>query len=262
MKRIILLTSFIIISFANVNAQTNAMQFSGVDCNGSNVDLFADLDAGKAVVLFYYMANCGSCPPKATLVQKMANKINTSYPGMVKAYAFPYTNSTTCAYSSSWVNQYNLPLYTPMDSGATQVAYYGGFGMPTVVLVGGLDHRVMFTTQSFITSDTTLMRDSILALLGTTALIESAGTESELNLLPNPANDQITVELELTSPGLLTADILDSKGSLALALISNRNQSAGIFREKFDISALPAGNYIFRLMINGRVESKYLNIIR
>ncbi len=80
-------------------AQT-PMQFSGVDCNGASVDMFADLDAGKAVILFFYMPNCGSCPPPAKKIQAMTNNINVMHPDMVKGYAFPFQNSTTCTYSA------------------------------------------------------------------------------------------------------------------------------------------------------------------
>ena len=107
MKKSIFL-SFALITILTISkAQTTAMQFSGQDCNGNSVDLYADLDAGKAVVLFYYMPNCVSCPPVAKKVQAMANNINDMHPGMVKGYAFPFQNTTTCTYSSSWVSTNN-----------------------------------------------------------------------------------------------------------------------------------------------------------
>ena len=164
MKNINLYISIIVSIFTltSYTAQTTAMNFSGIDCNGNNVDLFQDLDAGKSVVLFFYMPSCGSCPPEALKIQTMANNINAVQPGKVKAYAFPFQNSTTCSYSSGWVTTNGLPLYIPMDSGAAQVAYYGGFGMPTVVLLGGgSNHSVQFVTQNFVTSDTTTMHNLI-----------------------------------------------------------------------------------------------------
>ncbi len=52
-------------------AQT-VIQLKGVDCNGNSHDLMADLDAGKAVLLHFFMPSCGSCPPPAQKIQKMA----------------------------------------------------------------------------------------------------------------------------------------------------------------------------------------------
>ncbi len=86
-----------------------------------------------------------------------------------------------------------------MDSGATQVAYYGGFGMPTVVLLGGTDHRIMFTTLSVISSDTTIMRDSILAMLNTTGINQLSNEVTNLSVYSNPADDIVNIKLELQS---------------------------------------------------------------
>ncbi len=178
---------------AGTKAQT-AMQFTGDDCNGNPVDLFADLDAGKAVFLHFYMPDCGACPPVAADIMEMSYNIMADFPDMIKGYAFPFQNSTTCAYSASWVTDNHVEMYVPMDSGALQVAYYGGFGMPTVVLLGGADHRVMFSTLSYITSDTTIMRDSILNLFGAPLDIASEINGEKIKLFPNPADASVQIE--------------------------------------------------------------------
>lgn len=240
-------------------AQT-AMQFNGVDCNSNPVDLFADLDAGRAVILHFYMPSCGSCPPPAQKIQAMANKINATHPGMVKGYAFPFQNSTTCTYSSSWVSSNNLStLYAPMDSGATQVAYYGGFGMPTVVLLGGTDHRVMFSTQSFSTSDTTIMRDSILNLLNSSTGIEDlTNTVSSFSIFPNPANDNVSINLDLKETSILLIDVTDITGK-QVAIISEEKQN-GIVTKQFNTAVLPNGNYFVRVKMNGKITTQKLTI--
>lgn len=239
-------------------AQT-AMQFSGVDCNSNSVDLFADLDAGKAVILHFYMPNCGSCPPPAQKIQMMANNINATYPGMVKGYAFPFQNSTTCTYSSSWVSSNNLSmLYSPMDSGATQVAYYGGFGMPTVVLLGGADHRVMFSTQSFATSDTTIMRDSILALLSTTGVMDLPDAVTSFSVFPNPASDNVFINLTLNETTNLLIDVIDMTGK-QVAVISDEKQN-GTITKQFSTVALPNGIYFIRIQVNGKEATQRLTV--
>ncbi len=177
MKKIITLSIALILTIVISKAQT-VLPLNGADCNGNSHDLYTDLDAGKASVLFFFMPNCGTCPPVAKKVQTMVNNILATHPNSVTAYAMPYNNTTTCAYTSSWVSSNVLSLFMPYDSGAVQVAHYGGFGMPTVVLLGGKapNQRVMFSTLSFMTSDTTIMRDSILALLG---------VSNGINTLPN-----------------------------------------------------------------------------
>ena len=243
-------------------AQT-AMQFSGLDCSGNAVDLFADLDAGKAVILHFYMPSCGSCPPPAQKIQAMANHINAAHPGSVKGYAFPYQNTTACSYSSTWVTSNSLSaLYAPMDSGAAQVAYYGGFGMPTVVLLGGLDHRTMFKTLSFNTSDTTKMRDSILTMLGfppsTAAINEPNQPLPEFNVFPNPSNDQVSINYNLKESSDLQISINDINGK-QVAFISGENESGSITKQ-FSTAKLPDGNYFIRLIVNGKTSTQNLTI--
>lgn len=205
--------SFAMLAFLGFS-QTTAMNFSGQDCNGNNVDLFSDLDAGKAVMLIFYMPNCGSCPPVASKMQTMANNINATHPGLVKAYSFPYQNSTTCTYSSNWVVNNNLPLFAPLDSGATQVAYYGGFGMPTVVLLGGDNHDVLFTTQNFVTSDTTTMRDLILNTF--TAGVAEQTALQNVSAYPNPASGIVTVNFEALQGAEINMQITDLSGKAVM----------------------------------------------
>jgi hypothetical protein len=38
-------------------------------------------------------------------------------------------------------------LYAHVNSGATQLTYNRGFGMPTFVVIGGFHHQVLFSTQ-------------------------------------------------------------------------------------------------------------------
>ncbi|CAN5618224.1 hypothetical protein BH11BAC1_BH11BAC1_20110 [soil metagenome] len=260
MKKSILFSIVLMLSMTISQAQT-AMQFTGLDCNGTSVDLFADLDAGKAVVLFFYMPNCGACPPPAQRIQIMANNINADHPDMVKGYAFPFNNTTTCAGSITWASTSSVDHFmTPMDSGAAMVAYYGGFGMPTVVLVGGLDHRVMFSTLSFSTSDTTIMRDSINALYSQLNNVNNLPfAVSSFNVFPNPAAESTSISIDLKEPSDLFVEVTDITGK-QIMLITNERLS-GHVRRQFDTKALANGNYLVHLRIGGKSITNKLNVV-
>jgi len=243
----------------NISKAQTAMQLTGMDCNGVMHDLYADLDAGKAVLIHFFMPNCSSCPPSAKRIQIMANNILASHPGMITAYALPYNNSTTCSYTSSWVSTNALSLYAPFDTGATQVAHYGGFGMPTVVLLGGADHRVMFSTQSFSTSDTTIMRDSIMAMLNSaTGLNDLPNTVSSFEVFPNPANEYVNINLSLKESSTILMDITDINGK-QVAVILDEKQS-GLIKKQFNTSLFSNGNYFIRLSVNGKIVTQKLTI--
>jgi hypothetical protein len=259
MKKSILLSIALMFVLTISKAQT-VMQLTGNDCNGTSHDLYADLDAGKAVLLHFFMPSCGSCPPPAQKIQAMANHINALHPGMVTAYAMPFNNTTTCAYTSTWCSSNGLSLYMPYDSGAAQVAHYGGFGMPTVVLLGGsgANKRVMFSTLSFSTSDTTAMRDSIMALLGTTGIADLPSVVNAFSVYPNPASDNVSINLDLKETSNLLIDVTDITGK-QVAIIMNEKQS-GVVTKQFSTAALPNGNYFVRLQVNGKTATQKLTV--
>jgi len=264
MKKNTFLFTVLISSFYyfQTNAQT-AMQLSGPDCNGINHDLFADLNSGKAVILHFFMPNCASCPPPAQKIQTMANNILANHPGVITAYAMPFNNTTTCAATASWVTSNNLSLYMPYDSGAIQVAHYGGFGMPTIVLLGGANHRVMFSTKSFNTSDTTEMRDSILALIGALPGTGVANLPSDIQsvkLYPNPTNTSSTVQLELKEATNLKIQLMDVTGKIVSTILTASNATGKISKE-INTSNLPAGIYVVKILANGVTSKQTLSIV-
>ncbi len=242
--------SFIITAFTSFSQF--ALDFNTLDCNGNSVHLFSDLDAGKAVVLFYYMPNCGSCPPHATEIQTMANNINTNYPGMVKAYSYPYQDITDCVYSASWVVDNNLPLYAPMNNGATSLAYYGAFAMPTIVLLGGTNHRVMMTLdQGFDVSDTVAMRDSIINLLDPPAsanTIELNKNKFSIDVYPNPTSEVINIQFNLTKKSTLSFELIDLTGRVILSQEKLKIMEGKVNKE-INISEIPNGSYLMQITI-------------
>lgn len=258
MKKIILFLT-LIFTVTISNAQF-PLQISGNDCDGVPHDLFAELDAGKASVLFFFMDNCGACPPPANVIQLMMNNVTDVYPGMVTGYAFSYLNSTTCADVSDWVANYGH-LFAPYDSGEYAVAYYGGFGMPTVVLLGGsgANKRVMFSTLSFVTSDTIIMRDSILALFNSTIGISDLPSSVSLfNVYPNPANNNIAVSINLEERLNVMVDVADISGK-QLAIIMDQERQ-GLVNTQYNIAELPAGNYLIRLRADGKIITRKISI--
>ncbi len=253
-----IITSFII-SVSYSFSQT-AMDFNTNDCNGNPVHLFSDLDAGKAVVLFYYMPNCGSCPPHAANIQTMANNINANYPGMVKAYSYPYQDVTDCAYSASWVVDNNLQLFIPMNNGATSLAYYGEFAMPTIVLLGGTDHSVMHLyDQGFDVSDTVLMRNLILDLIdpsqaNTLKLDENI---TSLDVFPNPTSEVLNVKLKLKEVSEVSFELLDITGRILLTQSEIKLKEG---TEEINVCEIPNGSYILKINVNGNWSNQKVSI--
>lgn len=235
------LLAFLLVANFTTKAQT-AMQLSGPDCNGVNHDLYADLDAGKAVLLHFFMPNCGSCVTPAKQIQKMANNILKTYPGMITGYAMPDNNTTDCNVTASWVTSNSLNLYAPFDSGAAQVAHYGGFGMPTIVLLGGKNHRTMFVTQSYSPADTLEMKDSILNLLSGKTGISEQTAQTHLEVYPNPASNQLYIKSGADDNNAIHYTLYDLSGkALTQGFINAMEARNG---QSISIENLSTGLYI------------------
>lgn len=251
-------TLLFMIGFAN--AQTTAMQISGMDCSGVNRDLFADLDSGKVAVIYFYMSNCATCPPFAKDIQKMSNEVMVSHPGKVTGYALPYENNTTCSYSANWVSSNNLNMYAPFEKGKTQVAYYGGFGMPTVVLVGGKNREILWSTQSYQKKDTAAMRLKMLEVLNPASVEKLPSSVSEFKVFPNPTSDFVSIKLDFTEATEVIIDIADVNGK-QVTTIANETIT-GLFVKQIPTFSLANGTYLVRLKLGEKSFTQNLTIAR
>jgi hypothetical protein len=144
-----------------------------------------------------------------------------------------------------------------LDSGAAQVAYYGGFGMPTVVLLGGNNHDVLFVTQNFTTGDTTTMRDLILNTFtaGTTEL----SMINSLEVFPNPSTDVIHLSFNVPSNTESFVELIDLDGKQVL--VSEKTQlTEGLVQQELNVSGILSGSYLVRVHMNGTIATQNVNV--
>jgi hypothetical protein len=222
--------SLALLAFTGAQAQTTAMDFTANDCDGVSHTLFSDLDAGYCVVIDLVMMGCPSCIPAT---EAIANNVipNTTNPSMVKFYSIGYTNSITCSQISSWAatNGFTHPVFAGMSA---QTTYYGGMGMPTIVVLGGGNtHGVFYNHLGYSASQSTPMVTAI-----NNALAASIGmAESELPatiLSPNPVQDVLTI----TGGTWMRIRVLDLLGK-EVANVRVQNGQA-------DVSTLQTGAYV------------------
>lgn len=138
-----------------VKAQTTAVDWSKSDCIGSSsVNLYATLDAGNVIVQEYVMMNCSPCVTAANGLKSVVNSFAASYPGKVKIFQTSYNNSTSCTDMIDWASAGNISNTTLFISGASEISYYGGMGMPTIVVLGGgTQHKVFYKKQGYSAND-------------------------------------------------------------------------------------------------------------
>jgi len=260
MKKIVTLFTIALMFVCAISkAQTTAMDFNRADCNGNNQHLFAQLDSNHVAVIEFFMNNCNSCIVAANKMKPMYNALNAQYAGKMHSYSIGYNNTYICTTIKNWVNT-NNPISIPMDSGAAQVAYYGGFGMPTVVVVAGTDHKVLFSTIGFTTSDTTAMGIAIRNFFATSA-INLPENVTDFKVFPNPATSNFSVELTVNEATTISFELTNLAGQ-AVRSTSSEKISAGVYTQNISTSDLAEGMYILKATVNGMTTSRKLSVIR
>lgn len=258
----ILLSAFTFMS-PDFKSQTTAMDFTIVDCNGTGPhNLFSDLNSGKVVIIEYFMTSCSPCITAGQTLESLKANLNAQYPGKIKAYAFGYTNSYSCSTVLNWVNT-NSITSVPSDSGAIQVAYYGGMGMPTIVIAGGSNHQLLGSPYiGFAVGDTVQMANDIRNFLNNPAGIsESSEPISKTSVYPNPVVSDINIEFSLSTEQKVEIALFDISGRKLLSLY-NQETHSGKSKLAFPVKNIAEGNYLLKISSNGYTKTHKLNISR
>lgn len=242
MKKFFLLLVFFLCSpFALLFAQTTAMDWTKNDCNSNTPHhLYAELDSGFVIVQEYVMMNCTPCITGGNGLKNLVAPFNTSHPGKVRIYQTVYENTTTCNTMNTWAANNNFTASTLFRQGSAEVNYYGGMGMPTIVVMGGADHSVFYVHQGYSPSQDNAIMAAINSAIAasTVSAIDIVEATSYLSILPNPA--YTTVSIYCTKP-LSEAGLFDLSGKL----ITYQSNIAGN-KVDFSVQDLPNGIYMIK----------------
>ncbi|MBS4028349.1 MAG: T9SS type A sorting domain-containing protein [Ignavibacteriales bacterium] len=106
---------------------------------------------------------------------------------------------------------------------------------------------------------------SVLAYKSLTSVVEQLPeipkTFSLRQNYPNPFNAQTNIEYELKQSSNVTLTIFDMKGKQVLQLI-NSEQNTGVYRVRFDGTALASGTYFYTLQTNSFSDTKQMILIK
>lgn len=260
-KTLLLICSAILLFDYSSKAQSTAMDFNITDCNGTSHNLFSDLDAGNAVIIEFFMTSCTGCITAGQKLESMKADLLAEFPGKIKSYAFGFNNTYTCSQITSWVTN-NGFTSIPCDSGAAQVAYYGGMGMPTIVILGGgTAHSVLGTPYvGFSTSDTTTMANAIRSSMTPSGIKEISIAVNALDVFPNPANNKLNLTFELIKNSTVKIELIDITGRV-ISVLSNENLLSGKVSKTIETASFAEGNYVLKVSADGAVINKKINIV-
>lgn len=110
--------------------------------SGKEIDLYNKLDSGFVIVHEYVMMDCRPCITAGKGLQTIITAMRKLYPGRVKYYQTVYEDETNAGTMKKWVTDNGFTPDAIFIKGAKEVAFYGGMGMPTIlVLGGGMRHK-------------------------------------------------------------------------------------------------------------------------
>ena len=264
MKKLLLLAATALISAGALNAQTTAMDFTQMDCSGTSRNLFTDLNAGKVVIMEWYMGpSCQPCKDAAKEIEGLKTKLLATYPGKVMSYAWGFQDSYTCSATQSWVSGLGSSAI-PMDTGAAMVAYYGGFSMPTVVVVGGTDHKVLYIANpgngGYSNGDTSKMRTAIKNFFSPTAVSSLPSNISNVSIFPSPAQSDVSIQLQTNAATTIQVQVLSLNGQVVMQLPAEK--VTGNYARKLNTQILAAGEYMVRIAADGETITRRLSIVK
>lgn len=84
---------------------------------------------------------------------------------------------------------------------------------------------------------------------------------SLLNAYPNPAREQSMLEYTIAEKSAVSAELVNMLGA-RVATLATGMQEAGTHFAAVDVASLPAGSYMYRVTVNGRVHSNPIVIVK
>jgi thiol-disulfide isomerase/thioredoxin len=238
-------------------AQTIAMDWTKNDCSGTNHNLFSELDSGNVIICEYVMT-CGTCISAANYLEAIYQDYAASNPGKVKFYAIDWNASFTCSSFQSWATDLSCTLFL---EGYNEVNYYGGMGMPTVVVTGNSSHTVYYSKLGFNHStDDQAVRDAIDAALTETGIDENNSAVSSLSIYPNPSVESATITYSLKASANVSIEVLNMLGEK----VESANpgfQAAGEKHYSLNTKMLNSGLYFVQITNGTTKEARKLMVM-
>ena len=262
MKKLLLALPMLLLTALTVSAQTTATNFTASDCSSNSHTLYTDLDNGKIVVLVWVMP-CGNCIGGAKAAWDAAQSFAVSNPGKVVYYLSDDVGNASCSTLSSWAstNSIGPANLTVFDNSGTAIneTNYGGSGMPHVMVIGGLDHKIYFNEKNGAASGITTAINSAIAATG---VKETTAATSELKVFPNPAKERVSVNYSLGQSSAVSIIITNVVGAKVKTL-SYPSQAAGQHEINITLdNSLSNGTYFLQLNAGGMQQTVKFAIVK
>lgn len=104
---------------------------------GREYDLYNQMDSGLVIIHEYVMMSCRPCITAGKGLEKIVGSMRKLYPGRIRYFQTVYEDETNAATMKQWVKDNGFTPDAIFIKGADEVKFYGGMGMPTILVLGG-----------------------------------------------------------------------------------------------------------------------------
>lgn len=116
----------------------NTLRWSKKDLfKGREYDLYNQMDSGFVIVHEYVMMSCRPCITAGKGLEKIVNSLRKLHPGRIRYFQTVFEDETDAATMKKWVKDNGFTPDAVFIKGAKEVEFYGGMGMPTILVLGG-----------------------------------------------------------------------------------------------------------------------------
>ena len=248
MKALNLLLVFIFINSSVFFSQTTATDFTAPDCNGTTHNLFSELDSGKVIVIAWVMP-CLTCITDPLAAFAEVQNYSSSHPDKVRFYMVDDYANTSCSTLSSWAVNYGMDNCVKFSDPSISMSDYGVNGMPKIVVLAGLDHKVYFNENSSHQGIDVAISQAV----NSTEIVESTNSDFELKIYPNPSKNNLNIELSNKVYNEFKFEIINILGE---SISVSNNPVIDENKVNIDISSLKNGVYILKTSSGIMEQSK------
>ena len=248
MKAINLFLVLIFFNSINFFSQTTATDFTAPDCNGLTHNLFSELDSGKVIVIAWVMP-CLTCITDPLAAFAEVQNYSSSHPDKVRFYMVDDYANTSCSTLSSWAVNYGMDNCVKFSDPSISMSDYGVNGMPKIVVLAGLDHKVYFNENSSHQGIDVAISQAV----NSTEIVESTNSDFELKIYPNPSKNNLNIELSNKVYNEFKFEIINILGE---SISVSNNPFIVENKVNIDISSLKNGVYILKTSSGIMEQSK------
>jgi hypothetical protein len=244
-KTLPILFLLLLLSFTS-QAQT-ATNFNTKDCQGKTHDLFAELDAGKVIVMAWVMP-CLSCLTPSLTAYKVVESYQANNPGRVLFYLADDDGGNTCTEIGSWANKYKIyenSFSARFSDQSIKMTDYGVEGMPKIVVMAGQNHKVYLNANDELNSSD--LQKAINDALAVTSVNENKSGLEEIKIYPNPAKELLQISIKSNNATQLKFYITDILGRY-ISSEFNENVIPGKNIISKDLAAYKPGLYLIKIL--------------